>query len=104
MDRAAALRRSGSLLKVIWHDGQAACLFTKLREPGRFLWPSAISPAQPGYLVSGINWRHPQETWRPNRSADVFLAHRLMIDAFGSLPSDLAAAHTMIHAERASRP
>jgi hypothetical protein len=29
------------LLKVIWHDGQGACLFTKRLERGRFLWPSA---------------------------------------------------------------
>src|SRR3954449_11590769 len=35
------------------------------------LWPSAadgavtISPAQLGYLLSGIDWRHPQATWRP---------------------------------------
>ena len=32
--------RSGDLLKVIWHDGQGACLFTKRLERGRFLWPS----------------------------------------------------------------
>src|SRR5712675_569174 len=63
--------RSGNLLKVIWHDGQGACLFTKRLERGRFLWPSAadgvvtISSAQLGYLLSGIDWRHPQETWRP---------------------------------------
>jgi transposase len=62
--------RSGDLLKVIWHDGQGACLFTKRLEWGRFLWPSAsdgavtISSAQLGYLLSGIDWRHPQETWR----------------------------------------
>jgi hypothetical protein len=24
-----------------------------------------ISSAQLGYLLSGIDWRHPQETWRP---------------------------------------
>jgi len=30
----------GNLLKVIWHDGQGACLFTKRLERGRFLWPS----------------------------------------------------------------
>ena len=36
-----------------------------------FLWPSAvdgavtISSAQLGYLLSGIDWRNPQETWRP---------------------------------------
>jgi len=64
-------RRGDLLLKVIWHDGQGACLFTKRLERGRFLWPSpadgvvTISSAQLGYLLSGIDWRHPQETWRP---------------------------------------
>jgi transposase len=24
-----------------------------------------ISSAQLGYLLSGIDWRNPQETWRP---------------------------------------
>ena len=63
--------RRGNLLKVIWHDGQGACLFTKRLERGRFLWPGSgedavtISPAQLGYLLSGIDWRHPQQTWRP---------------------------------------
>lgn len=44
----------GDLLKVMWHDGQGACLFTKRLERGRFLWPSVtdgvvtISPAQLG--------------------------------------------------------
>jgi transposase len=63
--------RRSDLLKVIWHDGQGACLFTKRLERGRFLWPSTagsavtISSAQLGYLLSGIDWRHPQETWRP---------------------------------------
>src|SRR4051812_13758109 len=52
--------RRGDLLKVIWHDGQGACLFTKRLERGRFLWPSTadgavtISAAQLGYLLSGI--------------------------------------------------
>ena len=33
-------------MKLIWHDGQGACLFTKRLERGRFLWPSAAhSPA-----------------------------------------------------------
>jgi transposase len=66
--------RSGSLLKAIWHDGHGACLFTKRLERGKFVWPSVaagvvtISPAQLSYLLSGIDWRHPQETWRPTRS------------------------------------
>ncbi|TYL81638.1 IS66 family insertion sequence element accessory protein TnpB [Bradyrhizobium cytisi] len=63
--------RRGNLLKVIWHDGQGACLFTKRLERGRFIWPSpaegvvTISSAQLGCLLSGIDWRHAQETWRP---------------------------------------
>ena len=32
--------RRGNLLKIIWHDGQGACLFTKRLERGRFIWPS----------------------------------------------------------------
>ncbi|MDH3742530.1 MAG: IS66 family insertion sequence element accessory protein TnpB [Hyphomicrobiales bacterium] len=63
--------RRGDLIKVIWHDGQGACLFTKRLERGRFLWPSsaggvvAITAAQLGYLLEGIDWRNPQKTWRP---------------------------------------
>ena len=43
--------RRGDLLKVIWHDGQAASLYVRRLEKGRFLWPSpadgvvAITPA-----------------------------------------------------------
>ena len=65
--------KRGDLLKIIWHDGQGACLFTKRLERGRFIWPSVageavtISPAQLSYLLSGIDWRNPQETWRPTR-------------------------------------
>lgn len=64
--------RQGGLIKVIWHDGQGACLFTKKLERGRFIWPSAadgklvITPAQLGYLLEGIDWRMPQKTWRPS--------------------------------------
>jgi transposase len=54
--------RRGDLIKIIWHDGQGACLFTKRLERGRFLWPSladgvvTISVAQLSYLLSGIDW------------------------------------------------
>src|SRR6185295_13342596 len=59
--------KRGDLLKVIWHDGQGACLFTKRLERGRFIWPSVageavtISPAQLSYLLSGIDWRNPKK-------------------------------------------
>ena len=29
--------RRGNLVRVIWHDGQGACLFTKRLERGRYL-------------------------------------------------------------------
>jgi transposase len=63
--------RRGDLIKIIWHDGQGACLFMKRLERGRFIWPSVaagavtISTAQMAYLLDGIDWRHPQKTWRP---------------------------------------
>ena len=62
--------RRGDLIKIIWHDGQGACLFSKRLERERFLWPSpadgvvTISPVQLGYLLEGIDWRAPPKTWR----------------------------------------
>ncbi|UPK28178.1 transposase [Bradyrhizobium sp. 195] len=63
--------RCGDLVKVIWHDDQGACPFTKRLERGKFIWPSVagesvtISPAQLSYLLSGIDRRNPQETHHP---------------------------------------
>jgi transposase len=63
--------RRGSLIKVLWHDGQGMCLFAKRLERGRFIWPSptdgtvAITAPQLGYLLEGIDWRNPVYTWRP---------------------------------------
>jgi transposase len=63
--------RRSDLVKVIWHDGQGCCLFTKRLERGRFVWPSpadgvaTLSPAQLSYLLEGIDWRLPERTWRP---------------------------------------
>ncbi|WP_442869441.1 IS66 family insertion sequence element accessory protein TnpB [Bradyrhizobium sp. CCBAU 11434] len=47
-----------------------AC-FTKKLERGRFVWPSladgvmSISQARMSYLLSGIDWRDPQEDRPP---------------------------------------
>jgi transposase len=63
--------RRGDLVKVLWHDGQGMCLFSKRLEGGRFIWPSpadgvvTITPAQLGYLLEGIDWRAPRRTWVP---------------------------------------
>jgi len=63
--------KRGDLIKLIWHDDQGMCLFTKRLERGRFIWPTAtgdavtISAAQLGYLLEGIDWRAPIRTQRP---------------------------------------
>ena len=66
--------RRGDLIKVIWWDGQGACLFSKRLERGWFVWPSpahgkvSVTPAQLAMLLEGIDWRMPQRTWRPLRA------------------------------------
>ena len=66
--------RQGDLIKIIWWDGQGACLFSKRLERGRFVWPSpktgtiSLTPAQLSMLLEGIDWRMPQKTWRPLRT------------------------------------
>ena len=63
--------RRGDFLKVLWHDGLGLSLYAKRLERGKFIWPSpadgvvSISAAQLGYLLEGIDWRHPQRSWRP---------------------------------------
>jgi transposase len=63
--------RRGNLIKILWHDGLGMSLYAKRLERGRFIWPSprsgvvAISAAQLGYMLDGIDWRNPQHTWRP---------------------------------------
>ena len=63
--------RRGDLLKIVWWDGQGACLFSKRLEKGRFVWPSpadgkvSVTPAQLSMLLEGIDWRMPKRTWRP---------------------------------------
>jgi len=51
--------RQGDLIKIIWWDGQGACLFSKRLEKGRFGWPSAkdgkiaLTPARLAMLLEG---------------------------------------------------
>lgn len=66
--------RSGSLLKALWHDGVGLSLYAKRLERGRFIWPSTVggvvhlSGGQMSYLLEGIDWRNPQQSWRPARA------------------------------------
>ncbi len=56
--------RRGDLVKIIWWDGQGACMLMKRLEKGRFVWPSAkegkiaLTPAQLAMLLEGIDWGH----------------------------------------------
>lgn len=63
--------RSGSLIKAIWHDGIGLSLYAKRLDRGRFVWPQTVdgvvslTMGQASYLLEGIDWRNPQQTWRP---------------------------------------
>ncbi len=63
--------RNSTLIKAIWHDGIGLSLYAKRLDRGRFIWPQtvdgavALTAAQMGYLLEGIDWRNPQQTWRP---------------------------------------
>lgn len=63
--------KRGDLMKCLWHDGLGLSLYAKRLDRGRFIWPVtdggpvAITPAQMGYLLEAIDWRNPQQTWRP---------------------------------------
>ena len=63
--------KRGDLLKILWHDGLGMSLYAKRLERGKFIWPSPadgvvrISAGQLGYMLEGIDWRNPQQTWRP---------------------------------------
>ena len=45
--------------------------YAKRLKQGRFVWPVvegcavALTAAQLGYMLEGIDWRNPQRTWRP---------------------------------------
>lgn len=66
--------RRGDLVKILWHDGLGTSLYAKRLDRGRFIWPAAeggavaLTPAQLGYMLEGIDWRHPQLTWRPQKA------------------------------------
>lgn len=67
--------RRGDLVKLLWHDGVGMSLYVKRLEAGKFIWPAsstgeavAISAAQLGYLLEGIDWRNPRWTQRPAKA------------------------------------
>lgn len=79
--------RRGDLIKVIWWDGQGACLFTKRLEKGRFVWPSAkdsriaLTAAQMAMLLEGIDWCLPQRSWTPLTTGAVIPQQKQSVEA-----------------------
>lgn len=66
--------RKADVVKLLWFDGIGASLYAMRLEAGKFVWPSsatgeavAISAAQLGYLLDGIDWRNPRCTQRPKK-------------------------------------
>jgi transposase len=66
--------RKADMVKLLWFDGIGVSLYAKRLEAGKFVWPSsatgeavAISAAQLGYLLDGIDWRNPRWTQKPKK-------------------------------------
>ena len=65
--------RRGDLVKILWSDALGVSLYAKRLEKGHFIWPAAkdgaiaLSASQLACMLEGIDWRHPQRTWRPSQ-------------------------------------
>ena len=66
-------RTRANLIKIIYWDGTGFCLITKRLERGVFLWPPSVkadetlslTSAQLSLLIEGVDWRAPEQRWRP---------------------------------------
>lgn len=66
-------RHKANLIKIIYWDGTGFCLFIKRLEQGVFLWPPTVdagqtlslTSAQLASLIDGVDWRNPEQRWRP---------------------------------------
>ena len=54
--------RRGDLIKVLWHDGQGLCLFSKRLDQDKFQWPRVengvirLAAPQLMALIEGMDW------------------------------------------------
>ncbi len=67
--------RRATTLKILFHDGNGMCLFSKRLDQGAFTWPTmqpqadgtasvTLTPAQLSMLLEGLEWRAPVPTRR----------------------------------------
>ncbi|MCB1563861.1 MAG: IS66 family insertion sequence element accessory protein TnpB [Alphaproteobacteria bacterium] len=67
--------KQADLLKMIWWDGNGACMFSKRLEMGQFIWPNTkrgtvcLRQSQLSMLLEGIDWRVLKENIRPLKAA-----------------------------------
>jgi transposase len=67
--------RRGDRIKLLWYSGDGLCLFCKRLEAGRFTWPQTttgsiqLTRAQLSMLLEGLEWRHTQKSWSPQKAA-----------------------------------
>lgn len=65
-----------NLVKILYWDGNGMCLFSKRLDQGGFVWPKThevggsviLTSAQLSMLIEGIDWRVPQQVWRPAKA------------------------------------
>lgn len=68
--------RKANLIKILFWDGNGLCMFTKRLDQGSFVWPQAddrggrivLSVTQLSLLIEGIDWRVPEQVWRPAKA------------------------------------
>ena len=66
-----SMLHANMLRRRIFNISTFLSLYAKKLERGRFVWPQAqagavaLTPAALAVLLEGIDWRHPQRTWRP---------------------------------------
>ena len=67
--------KRATTLKILFHDSNGMCLFSKRLDQGAFTWPATqpqadgtftvtLSPAQLSMLLEGLEWRTPMPTRR----------------------------------------
>ena len=67
--------KRATTLKILFHDGNGMCLFSKRLDQGAFTWPATqpqadgtvsvtLTPAQLSMLLEGLEWRAPVPTRR----------------------------------------
>lgn len=65
-----------NLIKILYWDGNGMCLFSKRLDQGGFIWPTVgevggqivLTSSQLALLIDGIDWRVPQQVWRPAKA------------------------------------